>query len=99
MSAWQQLLDTSRGAPQVEDLPPAVVAQGLSFAAQAAAPGAGYQLIDFTVAFLRSPAVDGRTVQVHTRPVKVGRRLGVFAADLYDGDVLLASGTADARFD
>lgn len=77
----------------------AVVAQGLSFAAQAAAPGAGYQLIDFTVAFLRSPAVDGRTVQVHTRPVKVGRRLGVFAADLYDGDVLLASGTADARFD
>lgn len=28
--AWQQLLDTSRGAPQVEDLPPAVVAQGLT---------------------------------------------------------------------
>ncbi|GAA3952073.1 PaaI family thioesterase [Gordonia caeni] len=77
----------------------AAVAQGLSLAAQAAAPGAGYQLIDFTVAFLRSPAVDGRTVQVHTRPIKVGRRLGVFAADLYDGDVLLASATADARFD
>lgn len=76
----------------------AVVAQGLSFAAQAAAPGPDYQLIDFTVAFLRSPVVDGRRVLVRTRPVKVGRRLGVFAADLYDGDVLLASGSADVRF-
>lgn len=28
--AWQRVLDTTRDAPQVEDLPPAVVAQGLT---------------------------------------------------------------------
>lgn len=78
----------------------AVVAQGLSYAAQATAPaGVDYQLLDFTVAFHRSPIVDGRTITVRTRPVKVGRRLGVFAAELYDGQVLLASGSADVRFD
>ncbi|MCK0112647.1 DUF4192 domain-containing protein [Ornithinimicrobium sp. F0845] len=27
--AWQRVLDTTRGAPQIEDLPPAVLAQGL----------------------------------------------------------------------
>ncbi|GAC56522.1 hypothetical protein GOHSU_08_00500 [Gordonia hirsuta DSM 44140 = NBRC 16056] len=78
----------------------AVVAQGLSYAAQATTPaGVDYQLLDFTVAFHRSPIVDGRTITVRTRPVKVGRRLGVFAAELYDGEVLLASGSADVRFD
>ncbi|MFZ2511825.1 MAG: PaaI family thioesterase [Gordonia sp. (in: high G+C Gram-positive bacteria)] len=78
----------------------AIVAQGLSYAAQATTPaGVGYQLIEFSVAFHRSPIVDGRTIVVHTRPIKVGRRLGVFAAELYDGANLLASGTADVRFD
>lgn len=77
----------------------AIVAQGLSYAAQAAAPaGVGYQLIEFSAAFHRSPVVDGRTVVVQTRPIKVGRRLGVFAAELYDGINLLASATADVRF-
>lgn len=78
----------------------AIVAQGLSYAAQAATPaGVGYQLIEFSTAFHRSPIVDGRTVVVHTRPIKVGRRLGFFAAELYDGANLLASATADVRFD
>lgn len=78
----------------------AIVALGLSFAAQAVAPaGTGYQLIDYSVGFLRSPQVDGRTVVVRTTAIKVGRRLGVFSAELYDGDVLLAHATADARFD
>lgn len=77
----------------------AIVAQGLSYAAQATTPaGVGYQLIDFTVAFHRSPIVDGRTIVVQTRPVKVGRRLGVFAAELHDGANLLASATGDVRF-
>lgn len=77
----------------------AIVAQGLSFAGQAAAPaGVGYQVIDFSVSFLRSPQVDGRTITVSTTPVKVGRRLGVFAAELHDGDTLLAHATADVRF-
>lgn len=78
----------------------AVVAQGLSFAGQAAAPaGVEYQLVDFSVAFLRSPAVDGRTLQVRTKTTKVGRRLGIFTAELYDGDVLLATAHGDVRFD
>lgn len=78
----------------------AIVAQGVSFAAQATtAPGVGYQLIEFGVAFLRSPAVDGRSLTVRTRPIKVGRRLGVFEASLYDGEVLLAHATADVRYD
>ncbi len=78
----------------------AIVAQGLSYAAQAATPaGVGYQVVEYSVAFLRSPQVDGRTVIVRTEPIKVGRRLGVFAAKLYDGDTLLAHATADVRFD
>ncbi|MEZ5210244.1 PaaI family thioesterase [Gordonia sp. (in: high G+C Gram-positive bacteria)] len=77
----------------------AIAAQGLSLAAQAAAPaGADYQLTAFTIAFLRSPAVDGRRLTARTRPVRVGRRLGVFDADLYDGDRLLAHAVADARY-
>lgn len=77
----------------------AVVAQALSLAGQAAAPaGVDYQLVDFSIAFLRSPAVDGRTLQVRTRAVKVGRRLGVFTAELYDGDVLLATAGGDVLF-
>ena len=77
----------------------AAVAQGLSFAAQAATvPGVGYQLTDFTVDFLRSPAVDGRTVEVRTSVIKTGRRIGVFVAEMYDGDALLAHATAEALF-
>jgi len=78
----------------------AAVAQGISFGAQwHTRPGAGYQLVDFTIDFLRSPAVDGREVTVRITPIKLGRRLSLFAADLYDGSLLLAHATAGARFD
>lgn len=77
----------------------AVVAQAVSFAAQAVAPaGVDYLITDFTIDFLRSPVVDGRTVVVRTEAVKVGRRLAVFSAQLFDGETLLAHATADAKF-
>ncbi|WOC11616.1 PaaI family thioesterase [Gordonia sp. MP11Mi] len=79
----------------------AVVAQGCSFGAQLyTGPGQRYQVVDFTVAFLRSPAVDGRRIHTRVSPVKLGRRLSVFDADLRDEDgTLLAHATADVRFD
>ncbi|MGO3326558.1 PaaI family thioesterase [Gordonia sp. (in: high G+C Gram-positive bacteria)] len=79
----------------------AVVAQGCSFGAQHyTRAGQQYQIIDFTVAFLRSPAVDGRRIHTRVTPVKLGRRLSVFDADLRDDDgTLLAHATADVRFD
>ncbi|MCF8570148.1 PaaI family thioesterase [Gordonia sp. HY002] len=79
----------------------AVVAQGCSFGAQLhTRAGQQYQIVDFTVAFLRSPAVDGRRIHTHVTPVKLGRRLSVFDADLRDDDgTLLAHATADVRFD
>ncbi|GAA4659556.1 PaaI family thioesterase [Gordonia humi] len=79
----------------------AIVAQGCSLGAQSfTGPGQRYQMVDFTVAFLRSPAVDGRGVHVRVTPVKLGRRLSVFDADLRDDDgTLLAHATADVRFD
>ncbi|MFT3661230.1 MAG: hotdog domain-containing protein [Gordonia sp. (in: high G+C Gram-positive bacteria)] len=76
------------------------VAQALSFAAETTTrAGVGYQLTEFTIDFLRSPAVDGRTVTVRARPIKTGRRVSVFEAQLYDGDVLLAHATAEAQFE
>lgn len=79
----------------------AVVAQGCSFGAQLyTGPGQKYQLVDFTIAFLRSPAVDGRRIHTRVTPVKLGRRISVFDAELRDDDgTLLAHATADARFD
>ncbi|GED99329.1 PaaI family thioesterase [Gordonia crocea] len=62
--------------------------------------GVGYQLVEFTVAFLRSPAVDGRPVTATVTPVKIGRRLSTVDVVLHDADgTLLARGTADARCD
>ncbi|MCF8612067.1 PaaI family thioesterase [Gordonia sp. HY285] len=79
----------------------AVVAQGCSFGAQLyTGAGQRYQMVDFTVAFLRSPAVDGRRIHTRVSPIKLGRRLSVFDADLRDEDgTLLAHATADVRFD
>ena len=79
----------------------AIVAQGCSFAAQSEMrPGGQYQIVDFTVAFLRSPEVDGRSVHVRATPVKLGRRLSIFDAELRDDEgMLLARATADVRFD
>ncbi len=62
--------------------------------------GVGYQLVEFTVAFLRSPAVDGRAVTATVTPVKIGRRLSTVDVALHDADgTLLARATADARCD
>ncbi|GED99805.1 hypothetical protein nbrc107696_02520 [Gordonia spumicola] len=79
----------------------AIVGQACSFGAQAAMlPGREYQIVDFTVAFLRSPAVDGRGVHARVTPVKLGKRLSIFDAELRDDEgTLLARATADARFD
>ncbi|MGB6038447.1 MAG: PaaI family thioesterase [Gordonia sp. (in: high G+C Gram-positive bacteria)] len=78
----------------------AMLAQACSFGAQFhVRPGANYQLVDFACEFHRSPSVDGRSVRVEVSPVKLGRRLSLFDARMYDGDVLLGRATADARFD
>ncbi|EGD54291.1 PaaI family thioesterase [Gordonia neofelifaecis] len=77
-----------------------MLGQACSFGAQRnVRAGGGYQLIDFTCEFHRSPIVDGRTVRVEVTPVKLGRRLSLFDARMYDGDQLLGRATADARFD
>lgn len=78
----------------------AMLAQACSFGAQRnVRAGGGYQLIDFTCEFHRSPVVDGRSVRIEAVPVKLGRRLSLFDARMYDGDQLLGRATADARFD
>ncbi|AUH69928.1 MULTISPECIES: PaaI family thioesterase [Gordonia] len=78
----------------------AMLAQACSFGAQRnVRTGGGYQLIDFTCEFHRSPVVDGRRVRIDVVPVKLGRRLCLFDARMYDGDRLLGRATADARFD
>ncbi|MBM7365878.1 PaaI family thioesterase [Gordonia hydrophobica] len=78
----------------------AMLAQSCSFGAQRnVRADCGYQLIDFTCEFHRSPVVDGRHVRVEVTPVKLGRRLSIFDACMYDGDRLLGRATADARFD
>ncbi|WP_026917313.1 PaaI family thioesterase [Gordonia shandongensis] len=78
----------------------AMLAQSCSLAAQQQVRAGGdYQVIDFTCEFLRSPAVDGRSVRVEAAPVKLGRRLSIVDARMYDGDQLLGRATADARFD
>ncbi|MGB6245637.1 PaaI family thioesterase [Gordonia sp. (in: high G+C Gram-positive bacteria)] len=78
----------------------AMLAQACSFGAQLQVrPGGGYQLIDFTCEFHRSPTVDGRRVRIDVTRVKLGRRLSLFDARIYDGDQLLGRATADARFD
>ncbi|WP_290850690.1 PaaI family thioesterase [Gordonia sp. (in: high G+C Gram-positive bacteria)] len=78
----------------------AMLAQACSFDAQRnVRAGGGYQLIDFTCEFHRSPVVDGRSVRVEVTPVKLGRRLSIFDARMYDGEQLLGRATADARFD
>lgn len=78
----------------------AMLAQACSFGAQRNVRAHGaYQLIDFTCEFHRSPVVDGRRVRVGVTPVKLGRRLSIFDARMYDGDTLLGRATADARYD
>ncbi|WP_132992167.1 PaaI family thioesterase [Gordonia zhaorongruii] len=78
----------------------AIAAQACSFAAQSQMrPNADYQIVDFSIAFLRSPAVDGRTLRARANPVKLGKRLSIFDAELVDGDTVLARATADVRFD
>ena len=52
--------------------------------------GVGYQLVEFTVAFLRSPAVDGRSVTATAIPVKIGRRLSTVDVELHDADGILS---------
>ena len=78
----------------------AMLAQSCSLGAQRNVRAHGaYQLIDFTCEFHRSPAVDGRRVRVEVSPVKLGRRLSIFDARMYDGEQLLGRATADARYD
>ncbi|ALG85755.1 PaaI family thioesterase [Gordonia phthalatica] len=78
----------------------AMLAQACSFGAQRNVRAHGaYQLIDFTCEFHRSPVVDGRRVRVEVTPVKLGRRLSIFDARMYDGEQLLGRATADARYD
>lgn len=78
----------------------AVTAQAMSLAAQSlTSPGQDYLLSEFSAAFLRSPAVDGRTVHVVVEPIKVGRRLSFLQARMHDGETLLAHAVADARMD
>lgn len=78
-----------------------IVAQAASLGVAAnLRAGVGYQLVEFTVAFLRSPAVDGRVVTATVTPVKIGRRLSTVDVELHDADgMLLARATADARCD
>ncbi|HNP57203.1 MAG TPA: PaaI family thioesterase [Gordonia sp. (in: high G+C Gram-positive bacteria)] len=78
-----------------------IVAQAASLGVAAnLRAGVGYQLVEFTVAFLRSPAVDGRSVTATAIPVKIGRRLSTVDVELHDADgILLARATADARCD
>ena len=78
-----------------------IVAQAASLGVAATMPaGRDYQLIELTVAFLRSPAVDGQEVVATVVPVKLGRRLTTVDIALHDSDgTLLARGTADARCD
>ncbi|MFT3716920.1 MAG: PaaI family thioesterase [Gordonia sp. (in: high G+C Gram-positive bacteria)] len=78
----------------------ALVGQGLSYGAQAhTAPGQDYLISEYSVSFLRSPAVDGRPVTVRVQPIKLGRRLSVLQAFLYDGETVLAHAVADVRMD
>ncbi|MFT4201018.1 PaaI family thioesterase [Gordonia sp. (in: high G+C Gram-positive bacteria)] len=78
-----------------------IVAQAASLGVAAnMRPGTGYQLAEFTVAFLRSPAVDGQRLVATVTPVKLGRRLSTVDVELHAADgTLLARGTADARCD
>ncbi|MFW0788827.1 PaaI family thioesterase [Gordonia sp. CPCC 205333] len=71
-----------------------------SFGAQAhTQPGSDYQILDFDIGFYRSPAVDGTPVHVDVTPIKVGRRIGSFEANMRTDDrTLLARATADVRF-
>nr|WP_249361958.1 PaaI family thioesterase [Gordonia araii] len=78
-----------------------IVAQAASLGVAAnMRAGTGYQLVDFTVAFLRSPAVDGQPVTATATPAKLGRRLSTVDVELRAADgTLLARATADARCD
>ncbi|MFT3900900.1 MAG: PaaI family thioesterase [Gordonia sp. (in: high G+C Gram-positive bacteria)] len=78
-----------------------IVAQAASLGIAAnMRPGVDYQLTEYTVAFLRSPAVDGQNVVATVTPVKLGRRLSTVDVELHAADgTLLARGTADARCD
>lgn len=77
-----------------------IVGHACSLAGQShAAPGADYTVGELTVAFLRSPAVDGAPVHVDVDARKVGRRVAVFAARMTDADgILLADAAADIHF-
>jgi uncharacterized protein (TIGR00369 family) len=78
-----------------------IAAQAASLGIQANMPtGHDYQLIEFTIAFLRSPAVDGQRITATVNPVKIGRRLSTVDVLLQDAEgTLVARATADARCD
>lgn len=78
-----------------------ITAQAASFGIAAnMRPGVGYRIVEFTIAFLRSPALDGRPVVATVKPVKIGRRLSTVDVELHaDDGTLLARATADARCD
>lgn len=77
-----------------------IVGVACSFAGQRQAQaGQDYRVGDLSVAFFRSPPVDGSRVSVDVEAVKVGRRIASFSARMTGPDgTLLAEGAADIHF-
>lgn len=77
-----------------------IVGVACSFAGQRQAQaGQDYRIGDLSVAFFRSPPVDGSRVSVDVDSVKVGRRIASFSARMTGTDgTLLAEGAADVHF-
>ena len=77
-----------------------IVGVACSFAGQRQThAGQDYRVRDLSVAFFRSPPVDGSRVSVDVEAVKVGRRIASFSARMTGPDgTLLAEGAADIHF-
>ncbi|WP_233425386.1 PaaI family thioesterase [Gordonia otitidis] len=77
-----------------------IVGVACSFAGQRQThAGQDYRVGDLSVAFFRSPPVDGSRVSVDVEAVKVGRRIASFSARMTGPDgTLLAEGAADIHF-
>ncbi|OBC12544.1 hypothetical protein A5788_08050 [Gordonia sp. 852002-50816_SCH5313054-c] len=66
---------------------------------QKAHAGQEYRVGDLSVAYFRSPPVDGSRVIVDVEPLKVGRRIATFSTRMTGADgTLLAEGAADIHF-